>query len=57
MRELEDLKVLGIAFLGIIVSYIKIDPLNGLRYVVLFVTLAYTLYKFWHEVKKNKKNK
>lgn len=49
----DDTKVFGVTVLGLIFSYIKLNPLDSFRYVVLAVTLGYTIHKWWR-INKNK---
>lgn len=51
----EDLKVFGVTIAGIMASYIKLSPLDGFRYMVLAVTLFYTLHKWYIMNRDNKK--
>lgn len=56
MNNLEDFKVLLVSATAILISYIN-TPLDGLRYLVLFATLIYTLRKWYLMEKRNKNNK
>jgi len=54
MTHLEDCKVLLVSAFAIIVSYIN-TPLDILRYVVLILTLLYTLRRWYLMEKRNRK--
>lgn len=60
--NVSELKIMIIAVIGIIISYIDINGVNetvllGLRYVALLFPVAYTAWKWRKDVKKDRKDK
>lgn len=49
--DLGDYKVIVVATVGVLVSYIESSPLDSLRYIAVLLTIGYTLHRWYLLIK------
>lgn len=56
MMHAEDFKVLTVAIIGVVFSYVE-TTFDILRFITVLLSIGYTVHRWFILIKKNRKNK